>query len=272
MTNQPLPSPALTEAEQTAFLQSIARVRSAAGRALQAAQANVTQGIAANSTDAITAAEATAAAAHAAVDFIAQLHQGLDAVTEQARATGPQPACQAGCAHCCHLRVEATEPEVLRIAQHLRRLPAVDQAAAIQRLQQHVTAATAPPPSAPRRAPGSTRQPCSFLISNRCTIYSVRPAACRKAHSLSATHCAEQSPNIPQNLRMLVDAEALMAGTALAYRDQHLPASAHELNAAVLAALDNTQADAPSAVLRWYRGDASRAGNARHGAIKACAP
>ena len=68
----------------------------------------------------------------------------------------------------------------------------------------------------------------------------MRPAACRKAHSLSAAHCAEQSPTIPQNLRLLVDAEALMAGTALAYRDQPLPASSHELNAAVLAALDGT--------------------------------
>ena len=76
-------------------------------------------------------------------------------------------------------------------------------------------------------------------MDERCSIYPVRPAACRKAHSLSAPHCAEQSPTIPQNLRLLVDAEALMAGTALAYRDQPLPASAHELNAAVLAALND---------------------------------
>ncbi|MDD2177556.1 YkgJ family cysteine cluster protein [Acidovorax sp. D2M1] len=243
-------STALTEAEQAAFLQSIARVRSAAVRALRAAQANAKQGVAANDTGAITAAKATEAAAQAAVHFVAQLHQGLDTVAEQARATGPQPACQAGCAHCCYLRVEATEPEVLRIAQHLRTLPAADQANALQRLQQHVATAIA-------AAPSPTRQPCSFLASDRCAIYSVRPAACRKAHSLSATHCAEQSPTIPQNLRLLVDAEALMAGTALAYRDQPLPAGAHELNAAVLAALDNTQVDQPSALLRWYHGDAA---------------
>ncbi|MGQ0729163.1 YkgJ family cysteine cluster protein [Acidovorax sp.] len=242
------PNPALTEAEQAAFLQSIARVRSAAGRALRAVQAHAMQGAAAHGTDtnaATQAAEATEPAAQAAVDFIAQLHKGLDTVAEQARATGPQPACQAGCAHCCHLRVEATDPEVLHIAQHLQTLPSADQATTLLRLQQHVAAASA----------GTTRQPCSFLVNDRCAIYSVRPAACRKAHSLSAAHCAEQSPTIPQNLRLLVDAEALMAGTALAYRDQPLPASAHELNAAVLAALDGTPLHAPSALLRWYRGD-----------------
>lgn len=212
----------LTDDERSAFLQSIARVRQRAAQALRQAQG--------------------ADGADGAVAFIAQLHRGLDTVTEQARATGPQPACQAGCAHCCHLRVEATEPEVFHIAQHLRAQPATVRADAISALQRHVATAQA----------STTRQACSFLVDDRCSIYPVRPAACRKAHSLSATHCAEQSPTIPQNLRLLVDAEALMAGTALAYRDQPLLASAHELNAAVLAALND-----PAAQARWYQGNAA---------------
>ena len=44
------PDSALTEAERAAFLQSIARVRSAAGRALRAAQTNAMQGAAADVT------------------------------------------------------------------------------------------------------------------------------------------------------------------------------------------------------------------------------
>ena len=164
--------PALTEAEQAAFLQSIARVRSAAGRALRAAQANAVQGATADVTGTIAtgqAPDATESAAQAAVGFIEQLHQGLDTVAEQAGANGPKPACQAGCAHCCHLRVEATDPEVLHIAQHLHTPPGADQATTLLRLQQHVAAASA----------GTTRQPCSFLVNDRCAIYSVRPAACR---------------------------------------------------------------------------------------------
>ncbi|MCO5358500.1 YkgJ family cysteine cluster protein [Acidovorax kalamii] len=210
----------LTDDERSAFLQSIARVRQRAGQALRQAQG--------------------ADGADGALAFIAQLHRGLDTVAEQARTTGPQPACQAGCAHCCHLRVEATEPEVFHIAQHLRAQPATVRADAISALQRHVATAQA----------STTRQACSFLVDERCSIYPVRPAACRKAHSLSAKHCAEQSATIPQNLRLLVDAEALMAGTALAYRDQHLPASAHELNAAVLATLSD-----PTALHRWHQGD-----------------
>ncbi|MES2928937.1 MAG: YkgJ family cysteine cluster protein [Pseudomonadota bacterium] len=215
----------LTDDERSAFLQSIARVRQRAAQALRQAQG--------------------ADGADGAVAFIAQLHRGLDTVAEQARATGPQPACQAGCAHCCHLRVEATEPEVFHIAKHLRAQPAEALADALSALHRHVTTAALNPTN-------PARQACSFLVDERCNIYPVRPAACRKAHSLSAQHCAEQSATIPQNLRLLVDAEALMAGTALAYRDQPLPASAHELNAAVLAALKD-----PTAQARWYQGDAS---------------
>jgi len=213
----------LTDDERSAFLHSIARVRQRAAQALRQAQ--------------------SADGADGAVAFIAQLHRGLDTVAEQARATGPQPACQAGCAHCCHLRVEATEPEVFHIAQHLRAQPAEALADALSALQRHVAAAALNPTN-------PARQACSFLVDERCSIYPVRPAACRKAHSLSAPHCAEQSATIPQNLRLLVDAEALMAGTALAYRDQPLPASAHELNAAVLAALSD-----PTALHRWHQGD-----------------
>ncbi|CAN7301216.1 YkgJ family cysteine cluster protein [Acidovorax sp. LjRoot38] len=212
----------LTDDERSAFLQSIARVRQRAAQVLRQSQG-----------------------ADDTVAFIAQLHRGLDTVAEQARTTGPQPACQAGCAHCCHLRVEATEPEVFHIAQYLRAQPAEALADALSALQRHVATAALNPTN-------PARQACSFLVDDRCSIYPVRPAACRKAHSLSAQHCAEQSATIPQNLRLLVDAEALMAGTALAYRDQPLPASAHELNAAVLAALKD-----PTAQARWYQGDAA---------------
>ena len=147
--------PALTEAERAAFLQSIARVRSASGRALRAAQTNAVQGATGQ------APEATESAAQAAVDFIAQLHQGLDTVAKQARANGPQPACQAGCAHCCHLRVEATDPKVLHSAQHLQTLPSADHATPLRRLQQHAAAASVWLPLAPSAPASSSAPPTS---------------------------------------------------------------------------------------------------------------
>lgn len=212
----------LSADEQSAFEESIARVRGLASRALQRTNGP-----------------------NEAIAFCAQLHRSLDAVSAQAAAAGPVPDCTAGCAHCCHVRVEATEPEIFHIAQHLAAEPADKLKHLTARLRQHVT----------RAQDGTTRQPCSFLQADRCSIYDVRPAACRKAHSLSVQHCATQAPEIPQNLRLLLDAEALMAGTALAYRDVQLPANARELNAAVLAALTDVAAQD-----RWYQGDATASG------------
>lgn len=157
------------------------------------------------------------------------------------------PDCATGCAHCCHLRVEATEPEVFHIAQHLAAELADTLDTLSARLRQHVTQAQA----------NMARQPCGFLVQERCSIYSVRPTACRKAHSLSVQHCTTLSPQIPQNLHLLLDAEALVAGTARADADVQLSASAHELNAAVLAALTD-----PTAKERWYHGDATALGPA----------
>ena len=214
----------LSADEQSAFEESIARVRGLATRALQRAPS-----------------------ATEAIAFTAQLHRSLDTVAAQAAAAGPAPDCKAGCAHCCHVRVEATEPEVFRIAQHLAAQPTDQLDGVTSRLRQHTTHAKN----------SAARQPCSFLVDDRCSIYSVRPAACRKAHSLSVHHCATQAPEIPQNLLLLLDAEALMAGTALAYRDVQLPASAHELNAAVLVALTDATAQE-----RWYQGNTTALGSA----------
>lgn len=190
----------------------------------------------------------------AVVQFVANLHRSVDGVAQRAWQAGPVPDCRAGCAHCCSLRVEATEPEIFRIVRKLRELPAAEVAALVERLRLRVLAKD-------RAPPGADRLDCSFLMQGSlCSIYEVRPAACRKAHSLSVAACAARADVIPQNLRLVLDAEALMVGTAEAYREVHLAASAHELLAAVLQALAD-----PTAEARWYAGE-TVFGN--HGAVQ----
>lgn len=177
-----------------------------------------------------------------AVQFVVHLQRGVDDLAARAAAAGPAPDCHAGCAHCCRVRVEATDPEVLRIAHGLARQPAAQRNAVVERLRAHVAQQAAP-------RPGSTLY-CSFLVDRQCSIYALRPAACRKAHSLSVQQCADFAPQIPQNLKLLTEAEAMMAGTAAAYRQVGLPARGHELNAAVLLALSDESAQS-----RWFKGE-----------------
>ena len=212
----------LSSEEEAAFRASIAGVRRTAAGALERLQGSAQ-----------------------VVHFVANLQRGVDGVARRAWQAGPVPGCRAGCAHCCSLRVEATEPEIFRIAGKLLEQPEAEVAALVERLRLRVLAARSGPT-------GATRLECSFLEKGSlCSIYEVRPAACRKAHSLSVRACEAHAAVIPQNLRLVLDAEALMLGTAEAYRDVHLAASAHELLEAVLQALSD-----PTAEARWYAGEA----------------
>lgn len=209
--------PVLTEGETAAFLASIEQVRSASVYTLQSTR-NATQ----------------------AVGFVRHLHRSIDLAVARAAVRGPAPDCKAGCAFCCSVRVEATEPEVFLIARTVRDWPTPRRNAVIERLRHHV--------GARHRQPDGPRQDCAFLEDRRCSIYPVRPGVCRKGHSLSVAHCESRAAQIPQLVSLLVEAEALMTGVAQAYRQVELPISQLELQAAVLAAIEDETAEQD-----WYR-------------------
>lgn len=203
----------LNEKEQAAFMDSINRVQQSAANHLSLNKS-----------------------ASFAIEFIVNLHRAVDKIAEQT--DEPNIACHAGCAYCCTVRVEATEPEVFLIVRELKKRP-IDQFNAIfERLQKHLDAKEA------------RRKECAFLENNLCSIYPIRPAACRKAHSLSVENCKNFAPQIPQNLEIILKAEALMKGTSGAYRQADLCTSAHELCHAVLSALSDETAEA-----RWREGE-----------------
>lgn len=176
-----------------------------------------------------------------AVDFIANLHRGMDKVMLQ----GSELKCAAGCAWCCSVRVEATEPEIFLIARELRKHQSANIPALVERLQSFVAEADDAP----------ARRDCALLEDNRCSIYNARPAVCRRAHSLSAESCKRYAPEIPQRLDLLLQAGALMQGTSEAYRHTGLHASTHELCHALMLALTDETTEA-----RWLNGEAVFAG------------
>ena len=181
-----------------------------------------------------------------AIAFVSTLHQGLDRVAAAGGASDTPAAvvaCRAGCAYCCSVRVEVTAPEALQIAEQVQQWPDAEQAALVLRLQQKSSHHRSAEASLPQRVP------CAFLADDRCSIYALRPSACRKAHSLSVAACEAGAATIPQSVHRLVHSEALIAGTQRAYRNNGLPATGHELSAAVLAALHD-----PQAAENWYRG------------------
>jgi len=211
----------LTAEEQDAFLKSAEKVRQTAERHLRACQNK-----------------------QSVISFVANLQRGATHLVQTAIDQGVTIACQAGCSYCCHARVEAIPPEIFRISKELTSRSTQELNRLVQRLQIHVVT--------PRRLNTWSQSPeCPFLENKLCAIYDVRPSACRKAHSLDVRRCQINAPEIPQDLGLAVNIEALVKGTSDAYRRLGLDATGYELGSAVLMALEDRSMES-----RWFDGEA----------------
>ena len=213
------PADALPSAEQEAFARSVENVKQAAVAHLRA-KASDTYPIA----------------------FIGNLHRGIDRVVQLAVDRGTGVACKTGCSYCCHARVEASAAEVFRIADEILGRPLAEIEAVMDRLRAHAAANEG-------KAAWNERTACPFLSNDLCSIYAIRPAGCRKAHSLDIEAYRVGADRLPQSFDIVLGAEALMQGTAEAYRQTGLDAARHAFVKAMLVALTDRQAGG-----RWLDG------------------
>jgi Fe-S-cluster containining protein len=130
------------------------------------------------------------------VDLQLLLHAETDRLLEpvfaQAEAQAGRPyACRAGCSACCHQVVLCTAPEAMLIGHHLHATRSEGALAAmVASLEAQSTAAA----GLTFLGYSQARIPCAFLDENgACSIYEVRPMACRALKSFSALAC-ERSP------------------------------------------------------------------------------
>ncbi len=102
------------------------------------------------------------------------------------RAPAGAVACKAGCDHCCHQPVGVTPPEALAIFAHLQQTLTSEELVGVASRLSERERETRGLSSAERFSPD---QPCPFLDRGECSIYEVRPLACRGMNSLDAEEC-----------------------------------------------------------------------------------
>lgn len=212
--------PRLSAEEQAALLRSVENIQAAAVRQLRGQPDPVS-----------------------VVRFVNTVQRGVDKVVHDRAQSGVKPDCRSGCSHCCHARVEAMPAEVFQIAHHVSHRADAARAEVIERLRVQVAAA------------GDTllwqqRPACAFLEAGLCSVYLVRPSVCRKAHSLDVRRCEAGSAEIPEDLGLVLDAEALIKGASGAYAQLGFEARGVELARGVLLALSDATAEA-----RWHTGE-----------------
>ncbi len=171
-------------------------------------------------------------------------------------------ACRPGCAHCCYQAVGVSPPEVLAIHEHLLATRSSEALAAFDRRLREADEKTRGMSLTERLSP---ELPCPFLEEAACSIYEVRPLACRGKNSLDAAAC-ERSLHDPDARQAFIAGDlavpcyrepirafhAVAAGLQLALEELHrLNAEPLELTAAMRLLRD----DPEGVPRRWLAGE-----------------
>jgi len=165
-------------------------------------------------------------------------------------------ACSAGCSMCCHNWISVSTPELLLIGAELVARPDAESVAAA------AAAAANAARGLDRDERLVRRLACAMLVDHRCSIYVVRPLACRAFFSLSLDACRRvfdgtgediPVPRAAMTLRGLHD-RCMWA----ALKVNGLPYAAYELGEGIAAVLA-----APDAEARWLAGEDILAGVTR---------
>ena len=157
-------------------------------------------------------------------------------------------ACKKGCAHCCHTWVSAPAPEILFLAK--RMLEQQKREAAEKIRQAHLRTQELDPTSRKQHP-----VPCPFLDHDICSVYELRPIACRFASSASAAICARTliaggSEPIPTPVVHLRGRSGYQIALAIALKSAGLPHHFYEFNAAMTRAIETGNAEKS-----WLAGD-----------------
>lgn len=154
-------------------------------------------------------------------------------------------ACSKGCSYCCSFKVDATAIEIFSIVDFIREnLDKIEISALKERLKD----------STGWIAPLTLEQhfvsniPCGLLNKGRCSVYSVRPALCRKFHSTSVEICkssferpTDRSIPNPQNEYVDTSIRLAIDGFKKGLKKTKLDISNYEINGALLYALESDE-------------------------------
>ena len=163
--------------------------------------------------------------------------------------TGATVDCRAGCSFCCWLRIDARADEVLVISRFLQREEMAQQREALGARIREAGARVAGLTQAGRQA---LRQPCALLDhAGCCSVYAVRPAACRRYLSVSVDACEaiwrDEAPAVEPEHPMIAEPGRYAAsGAHNAFIAAGYDGYSYDLMAALAEALDDPECEA-----RW---------------------
>jgi Fe-S-cluster containining protein len=165
----------------------------------------------------------------------------------------PRPiACGPGCPFCCHVRLTVSPPELLLVADHLRRTWPAECLDALKVKLANLDHLTRGRDAEAREA---MRLPCPMLVDNSCGIHEVRPTSCRAVASVDVVACRQSYDSrmaepVPQVTLQLNAANGVGYGVITGLIDSGFPMENIEFIAGLRIALDTE-----NAARRWLDGE-----------------
>lgn len=198
---------------------------------------------------ALAGAESTGAVLAVAQAALHHIEASVDGIR---KATGAETVCAPGCSFCCWLNIDALAHEVILMAAYVRahgtpwEVEELRDAAALRRDRRQ------PQNHAVRQI---DRRPCLLLKDGICSVYPVRPAACRRYFSrdLEACEALWKDPGAEAEVEFPVVHESGRAAAAAvhhAFLKAGLDGCYYDLPSALAEALAD-----PGCADRWRRGE-----------------
>ncbi len=189
------------------------------------------------------------------VNMVRKTFARVDETIDRVNALAPPPrpiACGAGCPYCCHIRVTTSPPEVLALADHIRRSWPAERVAALKRKLANVDRLTRGRDAAQR---DRMRLPCPLLVDNDCGVHEMRPINCRGLASVDVAACRRAYAShmvgpVPQVALQATAADGIGYGLVAGLGDAEFPLEDVELIAGLRIALETHEAAG-----RWLGGE-----------------
>jgi Fe-S-cluster containining protein len=123
-------------------------------------------------------------------------------------------ACKGGCSWCCHMNVQVFSAELDLLVAVLPKLPPVIQARARSEINRLASIGYSNEDRVRQKAP------CPFLhpVQKTCTVYEVRPFACRAHHSTRVSVCRSDFYNCQSRTMERFQVDEIVNGRALLLR------------------------------------------------------
>lgn len=159
--------------------------------------------------------------------------------------------CKPGCDICCHYHVYVTPLEVFAILEEIEKFSLVEKNKIVFGLKEYVEKTK----NLGVKKHIETNIACVFLRDKKCSIYSIRPLACRRHHSADVSVCQRTFVDVtseepcPQDPNRVTVSTAIENLHRIKHIESNLDSNYYEFHSAMLEAMTNK-----SCLKRWKSG------------------